>query len=191
MQREEILDNVLCLLENQGIAGLSMARIAGCTHYTEETLKKFWPDKDALLYDALRYHAHQIDAWRQRRLLDDQLSNEQKLLFRYQVLTDNLKKGRFPGCLFIAACSFYPDPEHPIHQLAEQQKLASLRYTCQILQQMEADDANMVAQQMELILEGCLSKLLVKRQEQDIETAKRLAQDILSIAKCRLNGALS
>lgn len=56
---------------------------------------------------------------------------------------------------------------------------------------MDADDAGMVAQQMELILEGCLSKLLVKRQLQDVEVAKRLAEDILDVAQCRKNGALS
>lgn len=87
--------------------------------------------------------------------------------------------------MFIAACSFYPDTEHPIHQLAEQQKQASLHYTKALLQEMDADDADMVAQQMELILEGCLSKLLIKRQLADVEVAKCLAEDILTVAQCR------
>ncbi|MNL75184.1 HTH-type transcriptional regulator YjdC [compost metagenome] len=56
---------------------------------------------------------------------------------------------------------------------------------------MDADDADMVAQQMELIQEGCLSKLLIKRQLQDVSVAKRLAEDILQVAQCRRNGALS
>jgi len=49
----------------------------------------------------------------------------------------------------------------------------------------------MVADQMELILEGCLSKLLVKRNVQDVATAQRLAEDVYSIALCRKNGALA
>ncbi len=49
----------------------------------------------------------------------------------------------------------------------------------------------MVADQMELVLEGCLSKLLIKRNVQDVDVAKRLAEDILSIALCRKNGALA
>ncbi|HDL7412531.1 TPA: TetR family transcriptional regulator, partial [Yersinia enterocolitica] len=61
----------------------------------------------------------------------------------------------------------------------------------ELLREMEADDAEMVAQQMELILEGCLSKLLVKRQLQDVEVAKRLAEDVLEVALCRKYGALS
>ena len=75
--------------------------------------------------------------------------------------------------------------------MAEQQKKASLEYTQELLCEMDIDDAGMVAQQMELILEGCLSKLLVKRQLQDVEVAKRLAEDVLEVALCRKNGALS
>lgn len=49
----------------------------------------------------------------------------------------------------------------------------------------------MVAHQLELILEGCLSKLLISRSQDDIATARRLAEDVLTIARCRKNGALS
>jgi len=74
--------------------------------------------------------------------------------------------------------------------LAEQQKQSSLALTRDLLREMEADDADMVAQQMELIQEGCLSKLLVKRQLQDVFMAKRLAEDVLQVAQCRKHGAL-
>lgn len=77
-------------------------------------------------------------------------------------MAEQIEQQRYPGCLFIAACSFYPETTHPIHQLADRQKQASYRYTRALLVEMEADDPSMVAQQMELVLEGCLSKLLVK-----------------------------
>lgn len=101
------------------------------------------------------------------------------------------KQPAVPGCLFIAACTFYPDPQHPIHQLAEQQKQASLAYTHELLTQLEVDDPEMVAKQMELIVEGCLSRLLVKRSQTDVDTARRLAEDILRFAQCRMGGALT
>jgi hypothetical protein len=110
---------------------------------------------------------------------------------RYEGLNEQVNKGRFPGCLFIAACSFYPQPDHPIHQLAEKQKRASWQFTHTILTSLGLDNPSMVADQMELILEGCLSKLLVKRNVQDVDVAKRLAEDVLSIALCRKNGALA
>ncbi|AKL41323.1 transcriptional regulator [Serratia marcescens] len=191
MQREHVLDNALGLLEQQGLATATLEMLAEKLDVQPGDLKRFWPDREALLYDCLRYHGQQIDTWRRQLLLDENLSPQQKLLARYDVLAEYVQQDRYPGCLFIAACSFFPETDHPIHQLAEQQKLTSLELTRELLREMDADDADMVAQQMELIQEGCLSKLLVKRQLQDVSVAKRLAEDILQVAQCRRNGALS
>lgn len=191
MQREHVLDTALGLLEQQGLATATLEMLAEKLDVQPGDLKRFWPDREALLYDCLRYHGQQIDTWRRQLLLDENLSPQQKLLARYDVLVEYVQQDRYPGCLFIAACSFFPETDHPIHQLAEQQKLTSLELTRELLREMDADDADMVAQQMELIQEGCLSKLLVKRQLQDVSVAKRLAEDILQVAQCRRNGALS
>jgi len=191
VQREHVLDTALGLLEQQGLATATLEMLAEKLDVQPGDLKRFWPDREALLYDCLRYHSQQIDTWRRQLLLDENLSPQQKLLARYDVLAEYVQQDRYPGCLFIAACSFFPETDHPIHQLAEQQKLTSLELTRELLREMDADDADMVAQQMELIQEGCLSKLLVKRQLQDVSVAKRLAEDILQVAQCRRNGALS
>ncbi|VDZ81379.1 transcriptional regulator [Salmonella bongori] len=84
-----------------------------------------------------------------------------------------------PGCLFIAACTFYPDATHPVHQLANQQKRAAHDFTHELLTTLDIDDPAMVARQMELVLEGCLSRMLVNRSQADVDTAQRLAEDIL------------
>ncbi|QDY40720.1 division control transcriptional repressor DicD [Candidatus Pantoea soli] len=192
MQREQILEHALNVLEQRGLAATtSLPQLAGETGLSTEQLVRFWPDRDALLYDALRYHGQQIDSWRRQVQLDTQRSAAQKLLARYDVLTEYVSKGRFPGCLFIAACSYYPQPDQPVHQLAEQQKRNSWRFTHDILVALALDNPTMVADQLELILEGCLSKLLVKRNVQDVATARRLAEDVLAIALCRQNGALA
>ena len=192
MQREQILEHALNVLEQSGLAATtSLQQLAGESGLASDQLERYWPDRDALLYDALRFHGQQIDSWRRQVQLDERLSAAQKLLARYDVLAEHVSKGRFPGCLFIAACSFYPQPDQPIHQLAEQQKRASWQFTHEILLDQALDNPSMVADQMELILEGCLSKLLVKRNVQDVATAQRLAEDVYSIALCRKNGALA
>lgn len=191
MLREQVLDQTLNLLEQRGLATLSLDTIAELVSVPLSDLRRFWPDAEALLYDSLRHHGEQIDIWRRQLLLDETLTAPQKLLARYKVLDEQVRLNRYPGCLFIAACSFYPDSETPIHQLAEKQKQASYQYTLELLQEMGSDDAQMVAEQMELILEGCLSKLLVKRQLHDVAVARRLAEDVLNVARCREHGALA
>lgn len=191
MQREDVLSQTLQLLELKGIAETTLEMVADRIDYPLNELRRFWPDKEALLYDALRYLSQQIDAWRRQLLLDETLTHEQKLLARYGALTECVRNNRYPGCLFIAACTFFPDPGHPIHQLADQQKRDAYDFTHQVLTQLEVDDPAMVAKQMELVLEGCLSRMLVKRSQADVDTAQRLAEDILRFAQCRMGGALT
>ncbi|PIJ52097.1 transcriptional regulator [Erwinia sp. OLTSP20] len=192
MQREQVLDHALNMLEQHGLAATrSLRQLAGDVDVDDRTLSSFWPDREALLYDALRYHSEQINNWRRQLLFDNSLSIQQKLLARYDKLAEAVRKQRYPGCLFIAACSFYPHPEHRIHQLAERQKQASWQYTHQLLTELNTENPALVARQMELILEGCLSRLLIKRQLDDVETAKLLAEDLLRLALCRKNGALT
>ncbi|WP_054179694.1 transcriptional regulator [Trabulsiella odontotermitis] len=191
MQREDVLGEALQLLEIQGIANTSLDMVAERVNYPLDALMRFWPDKEALVYDALRHLSQQVEIWQRQLLLNEELSIEQKLLARYAALTECVSNHRYPGCLFIAACTFYPDPEHPIHQLADQQKRAAHDYTHELLTQLEVDDPAMVAKQMELILEGCLSRMLVKRSQADVDTAQRLAEDILRFAQCRQSGALT
>nr|WP_207628959.1 transcriptional regulator [Photorhabdus cinerea] len=190
VQREQILSHVLTLLEQHGLSATTET-LLGSLNMDMEYLKQFWPDQEALIYDCLRYHGQQIEVWQRQMLLDEILTPEQKLLARYTTLDEKVKEKRYPGCLFITACSAFPEPDHPIHQLAELQKQSSFRYTTELLCQLDIEDCEQVAKQMELILEGCLSKLLVKRDINDIATAKLLAEDVLNIAQCRKNGALS
>jgi len=191
VQREDVLGQALQLLEIQGIASTTLEMVAERIDYPLDELRRFWPDKEALLYDALRYLSQQVDIWRRQLMLNEELTAEQKVLARYTALADCVRNNRYPGCLFIAACTFYPDPYHPIHQLADQQKRAAHDFTHELLTKLEGDDPAMVAKQMELVLEGCLSRMLINRSLTDVETAHRLAEDILRFAQCRMGGALT
>nr|WP_228066220.1 transcriptional regulator [Superficieibacter sp. 1612_C1] len=191
VQREDVLGEALKLLEIRGIASTTLEMVAERLDYPLEELQRFWPDREALLYDVLRYLSQQVDAWRRQLMHNDELTTEQKLLARYGALTECVSNHRYPGCLFIAACTFYPDPGHPIHQLADQQKQAAHDFSHELLTQLEVDDPAMVAKQMELILEGCLSRMLVNRSQTDVDTAQRLAEDVLRFAQCRQGGALT
>lgn len=191
MQREDVLGEALQLLEQEGIASTTLEMVAERVDRPLDELRLYWPDSEALLYDALRYLSQQVDTWRRQLMLNEEMSAEEKLLARYPALTNCVTHNRYPGCLFIAACTFYPDAEHPIHQLANQQKQAAYQFSHELLTQLEVDDPTMVAKQMELVLEGCLSRMLVNRSQTDVDTAHRLAEDILRFAKCRQGGALT
>ncbi len=71
MQREDVLSQTLQLLELKGIAETTLEMVADRIGYPLNELRRFWPDKEALLYDALRYLSQQIDAWRRQLMLDE------------------------------------------------------------------------------------------------------------------------
>ncbi len=74
MQREDILGEALKLLETQGIADTTLEMVAERVNRPLDTLQRFWPDKEAILYDALRYLSQQVDIWRRQLLLDETFS---------------------------------------------------------------------------------------------------------------------
>ncbi|MCY0800073.1 transcriptional regulator [Providencia rettgeri] len=190
IQRDTILSHALNQLEIQGLS----ASTENLLHEIESdfsTIRQFWPDDEALVYDCLRYHGQQIEVWQRQTLLDESLNPQQKLMARYQQLSEKVREGRFPGCLFISACNYYPESEHPIHQLSRLQKENSFKFTKDLLDELDIEDSELVANQMELVLEGCLNRLLVQRDIQDVEIAQHLSEDILTIALCRKKGALS
>ncbi len=191
MQREVILEQALQVLEEAGLAGATLTLVAEKADQPLAEMQRFWPDTEALHYDALRFLSDKVDIWRRQLIHDESRTPDQKLLARYDAIGQCVSQKRYPGCLFIAACSFYPDADHPIHQIADQQKRAAFENTHGLLAELEVEDPAMVAAQMELVLEGCLSRLLVKRNQQDVDTARRLAEDILRFAQCRIAGALT
>ena len=96
MQREEVLGQALQLLEIQGIASTTLEMVADRIDYPLDELKRFWPDKEALHYDALRYLSQQVDIWRRQLMLNEELTAEQKLLARYTALTECVSNNRYP-----------------------------------------------------------------------------------------------
>lgn len=96
MQREDVLNQALSLLENHGLL-MSEATLNDNLDIDPERLRIFWPTRNDLLYDCLRYHGNQIDIWQRRILLDESLSCEDKLLARYTALAERVRENRFPG----------------------------------------------------------------------------------------------
>ena len=105
MSPEKTSEQVLHLLEQQGFAAAGTLKQqlhdAGMT-VGEDT------DEEQLMRNALAFHGQQITGWRQAIHQDGSLTTEQKLLKRYELLSEHVQRGRFPGCLFIAEIGSAP-----------------------------------------------------------------------------------
>ena len=88
MQREDVLGKALQLLEQEGIASTTLEMVAERVDRPLDELRRFWPDSEALLYDALRYLSQQVETWRRQLMLNEEMTPEQKLLARYTALAE-------------------------------------------------------------------------------------------------------
>ena len=123
MQREDVLGEALKLLEcNKGLPTPRWRWLLNVWIIHQDELRRFWPDKEAILYDALRYLSQQIDVWRRQLMLDETQTAEQSCWHVIQALSGALKTTAIRAVYFIAACTVLSDHGHPIHQLADQQK---------------------------------------------------------------------
>lgn len=76
MQREQVLNSVLQLLEQHGLSG-NIEILLKKLNVDVNQSRQFWPDDEALLYDCLRYHSQQIATWQRQLQLNDELSPEE------------------------------------------------------------------------------------------------------------------
>ena len=118
--------------------------VAERVDYPLDELRRFWPDKEAILYDALRYLSQQIDVRRRQLMLDETQTRRTKAAGTLSGVIGCVKQP-LSGLSLSLPRTFYPDPGHPIHQLADQQKSAAYDFTHELLTTLEVDDPAMVA----------------------------------------------
>ena len=76
MQREEVLEQALHVLEREGIANTTPEMVAAAAQCPTEEIQRYWPDREALLYDALRYLSQRVDAWRRQLIYNDRTGDK-------------------------------------------------------------------------------------------------------------------
>ncbi len=103
--------------------------VAERVDYPLDELRRFWPDKEAILYDALRYLSQQIDVWRRQLMLDETQTAEQKLLARYQALSECVKTTAIRAVYLSLPVRLSPNPGRPYSSTGRSAKSAAYDFT--------------------------------------------------------------
>lgn len=188
--REDVPAEAIKILEIEGIANTSLEMVAERVSCPTSDLKRFWPDREALLYDALRYLSQQVDAASSAPAGRD-LKRRAKAAGTLCRTHHLRKQPAVPGLPVYRRLHLLPGSSAPHSPAGGTAEAGFAGLHSRAADSAEVDDPEMVAKQMELIVEGCLSRLLVKRSQTDVDTARRLAEDILRFAQCRMGGALT
>jgi AcrR family transcriptional regulator len=169
--QERILSTADRLFYSQGIRAIGVDTVAAEIGISKRTLYNYFPSKDELVIAYLR-----------RRYVVPKPTDDPPL---EQILTafDRLERGfaneNFRGCPFVNAVTELGDPVAKIAADVKEQRRLWYR---ELLSRLNATDADGLATQLAILIEGAISAALVRRDPALARAAKAAAMVLMAAA---------
>ncbi|MFI6516292.1 TetR/AcrR family transcriptional regulator [Spirillospora sp. NPDC050679] len=116
-----VLEVAGTLFYERGIGSVGMELVAAEAGVTKKTVYDRFGSKEALVVAYLTARDARWRAFLQRRLEAVEPPRE-RILATFDVLGDWLRSEGARGCSMVNACAELPDPAHPVHRIAADQK---------------------------------------------------------------------
>ncbi|MEV5825296.1 TetR/AcrR family transcriptional regulator [Spirillospora sp. NPDC052242] len=142
------------LFYERGITAVGMELVAAEAGVTKKTVYDRFGSKDALVMAYLR---GRDERW--RAFVDERLAAvadpRERVLASFDVLGEWLAAGAGRGCSMVNACAELPDPSHPVHGLAAEQKAWTRELYARLVRALPGEDAaGALAGQLAIVHEG-------------------------------------
>jgi AcrR family transcriptional regulator len=179
-KREQLISTAQNLFAREGYHATGIDRILAESGVAKMTLYKHFRSKDELILAVL--------AERERETLDNlaRLRAAQPpraaLLLTFDGLHAWIHERDFCGCSFIHAAAEFHDREHPIHRQAADFKAAFAGHFRELLQALQVPQAELLAEQLQFLLEGALSMAHVQGPGEQALQARAAAEVLLRAA---------
>jgi len=175
--RERILRTADRLFYGQGIRAVGVDTIAAEAGLSKRTLYNHFPSKDAL-----------IAAYLQRRFRLWAVTDEppkQQILRYFDRLATIMGSPDFRGCPFVNAVAEIGESDHPAVPIAREFKGQRRAWLRSLLERMEIADADGLANQIGLLVEGALAMALVQGNPGPAAAARLAAETLIEAATRR------
>ena len=178
--REKLIAAGLDLFYQHGFHALGLDRILDEVGTTKTTFYKYFESKEAL---ALACIERRDEGWRKRlpQLLRERGGEDpvDQLKEVWSVWRDWFDNIHFNGCLFIHACSEFPDPNDPCHQAAWANVDALRDIVRDLAQQAGLSDPYAFAQEYGLLMQGAIIMEVIDRRNTAADTAGRVGEMLI------------
>ena len=178
--REKLIAAGLDLFYQHGFHALGLDRILDAVGTTKTTFYKYFESKEAL---ALACIERRDERWRKRlpQLLrgrggEDPIDQLRAVWGVWRDWFDNI---HFNGCLFIHACSEFPDPNDPCHQAAWANVDALRGIVRDLAKQAGLTDPDAFAQEYGLLMQGAIIMEVIDRRNTAADTAGRVGEMLI------------
>lgn len=178
--REKLIAAGLDLFYQHGFHALGLDRILDAVGTTKTTFYKYFESKEAL---ALACIERRDESWRKRlpQLLRERGGEDpiDQLRAVWSVWRDWFDNINFNGCLFIHACSEFPDPNDPCHQAAWANVDALRDIVRDLAEQAGLSDPDSFAQEYGLLMQGAIIMEVIDRRNTAADTAGRVGEMLI------------
>ena len=175
--RENLIAAGLDLFYQQGFHATGLDQILAEVGTTKTTFYKYFESKDELALACIR---RRDERWRERlpQLLRERGGEDPVAQLRevWTVWRDWFSDIAFNGCLFIHACSEFPDPNDPCH-IAARANVEALRGIVRDLATRGGlDDPDGFARQYGLVMQGAIIYEVIDREGTAARTAAEIGE---------------
>jgi AcrR family transcriptional regulator len=175
--QQRILETADRLFYGQGIRAIGVDTIAAEIGISKRTLYNYFPSKDAL-----------IAAYLQGRSVPLPPSDKppvEQILGSFDGLERYFGSKGFRGCPFVNAIAELSEDGHPAHKIAIEFKEGRRLWYRDLLLRLGVADAEGLATQLRLLVEGAIATALVRRDAKVARDAKGAARALLIAAGVR------
>jgi len=164
------------LFYEQGIRAVGVDAIAAHAGVSKRTLYNYYPTKDELIAAYL--------TGRFRHIAPSDAPAREQILAYFDRIGQMIEDGSFRGCPFVNAVTELGDRKHAATTLAVQFKEQRRQWYRALLERLEVKEADALATQLQLLVEGTLASALV-RADPAVAGAARAAAEVLLDAATR------
>ncbi|RJP42511.1 MAG: TetR/AcrR family transcriptional regulator [Phycisphaerales bacterium] len=181
--KERLIDAGLDLFYQQGFHAAGLDQIIAAVGTTKTTFYNHFESKEAL---ALACIQKRDARWRKRfpALLRERAGDDpvNQLYEVFNLWQDWFSDIHFNGCLFIHACSEFPNPNDPCHVAARGNVLALRAIVAGLADQAGIEDPDRFAEQYSLLMQGSVVLEVIDRQNRAAPIAAEVADALIQRA---------
>ena len=180
--REKILHVATDLFQTRGINSTGVDTIVAVAGTTKMTLYKYFKSKEILILEVMQQGHQEFHAWLNNKLDQFNKQPSEKIQKLFDFIEEWVTAPDFRGMAFIKASAEFPNEENVIHKLSAEHAREFRNYIASLASQAGVLEAEALALQLSLLIEGAIQAEQMKRGSGAIKYAKKAAKILIDSA---------
>ena len=181
--REKIVSVASDLFQSRGINSTGVDSIVAVAGTTKMTLYKYFKSKDDLILEVLNRSQQDLVGWINTRIESQSKNSSDKLQHLFDCVEEWITSSQFRGISFLNASAEFPNEENAVHKFSIEQSRQFRQYIANLAMEAGVVDAESLAFQLSMLIEGAVQAEQIKRGSGAIKYAKKAAKILIDSAQ--------